>query len=96
MTKLELAISIMKRTGFDKKDIIFILNEMMETVKTNVAKGENIYLRGFGNFIVKKRAAKRARNVTKHTSVMVPAHNVPVFKPAKIFKEAVKKLPVEE
>ena len=96
MTKLELAISVMKRTGLDKKDIIFLLDEIMETVKTNVAKGENVYLRGFGSFIVKKRAAKRARNITKDTSVMVSAHNVPVFKPAKIFKEAVKKLPVEE
>ena len=62
----------------------------METVKGSLAKGENVYLRGFGSFIVKKRAQKTARNISKNTTIIIPAHNIPAFKPAKTFMGDVK------
>ena len=62
----------------------------METVKGSLAKGENVYLRGFGSFIVKKRAQKTARNISKNTTIIIPAHNIPAFKPAKTFMGEVK------
>ena len=63
----------------------------MEQVKNTLAKEENVYLRGFGSFILKKRAKKTARNITQNTTMIIPEHNIPAFKPAKIFFEAVKK-----
>ena len=62
----------------------------MESLKGSVAKGENVYLRGFGSFIVKKRAQKTARNISKNTTIIIPAHNIPAFKPAKTFMGEVK------
>ena len=62
----------------------------MERVKGSLAKGENVYLRGFGSFIVKKRAQKTARNISKNTTIIIPAHNIPAFKPAKTFMGEVK------
>jgi len=62
----------------------------MESVKGSLAKGENVYLRGFGSFIVKKRAQKTARNISKNTTIIIPAHNIPAFKPAKTFMGEVK------
>ena len=62
----------------------------MESVKVSLAKGENVYLRGFGSFIVKKRAQKTARNISKNTTIIIPAHNIPAFKPAKTFMGEVK------
>lgn len=63
----------------------------METVKESLAKEENVYLRGFGSFILKKRAAKTARNISKNTTLIIPEHNIPAFKPAKTFAEMIKK-----
>ena len=62
----------------------------METVKDSLSKGENVYLRGFGSFIVKQRAQKTARNISKETTIIIPAHNIPAFKPAKVFMNEVK------
>lgn len=96
MTKLELVNSISKRTGMDARDVLLILEEVMSDIKKQLSNGENVYLRGFGSFVVKKRAKKTARNIKRNTRVEVPAHYTPVFKPAIFFKEAVKKLPVDE
>lgn len=63
----------------------------MDSVKDSLAKGNPVYLRGFGSFIVKHRAEKAARNITKNTTMTIPAHDVPAFKPAKVFVAAVKK-----
>ena len=62
----------------------------MEEVKASIEKGENVYLRGFGSFIVKTRAEKKGRNISKNTTINIPAHNIPSFKPAKVFVEGVK------
>lgn len=63
---------------------------MMESIKTSMINGEEVFLRGFGSFIIKHRAEKTARNITKNTTMVVPAHNIPAFKPAKSFVEKVK------
>ena len=91
MTKAELINEIAITTGYDKTSIGIIVESMMNHVKKNVANGENVYLRGFGSFITKTRAAKVARNILKQTSVAVPEHMIPAFKPAAEFKAAVRK-----
>ena len=90
MTKADLINEISIATGFDKKTIGTIVEHMMADIKRNVAEGEFVYLRGFGSFIRKKRAAKVARNITKSTSVRVPAHDVPYFKPSNEFAQEVR------
>ena len=90
MTKAELVNEIAISTGFDKTTISVIVEAMMANVKKNVAAGENVYLRGFGSFVTKMRAAKVARNISKKTSVQVPAHRIPAFKPAAEFSRDVR------
>jgi len=90
MTKAEIVSEIAAKSGIEKSEIQKIVEEFMNVVKDNMAKGENVYLRGFGSFIVKRRAEKIGRNISKKTSVVVPAHNIPSFKPAKPFVEDVK------
>ena len=90
MTKAELINEIAIATGYDKTSISIIVESMMESVKKNVAKGENVYLRGFGSFVTKVRAAKVARNISKNTSIHVPEHKIPAFKPAAEFMEDVR------
>lgn len=90
MTKAEIVTEIAAKSGIEKVEIQKIVEEFMEVVKTNMSKGENVYLRGFGSFVVKKRAEKIGRNISKKTSVVVPAHYIPSFKPAKPFVEDVK------
>lgn len=85
MTKAELVSSIALETGYDKTTIMNVVESMMENVKKSVAEGENVYLRGFGSFISKNRAEKVARNITRNTTVVVPAHRVASFKPSKEF-----------
>lgn len=87
MTKAELINEIAISTGYDKTSIGIIVEAMMTSVKNNVAKGENVYLRGFGSFVAKKRAAKVARNISKKTSILVPEHNIPFFKASPEFAE---------
>ena len=91
MTKAELVTELSIKTGFDKKTINIIVENFMKTVKENVANGENVYLRGFGSFITKTRAAKVARNISRSVSIAVPAHKIPSFKPAKEFAQEVRK-----
>jgi DNA-binding protein HU-beta len=91
MTKADIVNEIAKETGIDKLTVLKTVESFMENVKDSLGKGENVYLRGFGSFIVKTRAQKVARNISKNTSIIIPAHNIPSFKPAKTFVSAVKK-----
>ncbi len=90
MTKAELAKEIASKTGLEKKDVVVIIESLMDTIKTSMAEGEEVFLRGFGSFIIKHRANKTARNISKNTTVIVPAHDIPAFRPAKEFLEQVK------
>jgi DNA-binding protein HU-beta len=90
MTKADLVREVSKGTGIDRITVENTIEAFMESVKGSLAKNENVYLRGFGSFIVKQRAQKTARNITKNTTLIIPAHNVPVFKPAKPFVAKVK------
>jgi len=90
MIKAEIISNIAEKTGIEKVDIKLVLEEMMSEIKTSLEKGENIYLRGFGSFIIKKRAEKTGRNISKNTTLIIPAHNIPSFKPSRVFSEAVK------
>ena len=85
MTKAEIVRKISDQTGIEKPTVQKTVEALMDTIKVSMAKGENIYLRGFGSFVVKKRADKTARNISKNTTVIVPAHHIPSFKPAEIF-----------
>lgn len=90
MTKAEIVNEIVTQIGLDKVVVLGVVEATMETIKSSMAKGENIYLRGFGTFLIKKRAEKTARNITKGTVIKVPAHHIPTFKPAKEFLLTVK------
>ncbi|MDD3405830.1 MAG: integration host factor subunit beta [Paludibacteraceae bacterium] len=85
MTKADLVNEIAKNTGIGKDEVLKTVEAMMDTVKGSLSKGENVFLRGFGSFIVKRRAKKTARNISKGISIEVPAHNIPAFKPSKEF-----------
>ena len=90
MTKADIVTEISNNTGVDKNDVLAIVEGFMSTVKNAMENGENVYLRGFGSFVVKKRAEKLGRNILAKTSVVIPAHYVPSFKPAKEFVDSVK------
>ncbi|MCF0211104.1 MAG: integration host factor subunit beta [Bacteroidales bacterium] len=90
MTKAEIVAEIAAKTGMEKINIQEVVEEFMNVLKGSLAKGENVYLRGFGSFIIKKRAEKTGRNISKKTTIIIPAHNIPAFKPAKTFVEEVK------
>lgn len=91
MTKLEIVTEIAKSTGIDKTSVLSVVEQFMTVVKDSLSHGENVYLRGFGSFVVKRRAEKTARNINKNTTLIVPAHNIPAFKPAQPFMEEVAK-----
>lgn len=86
MTKADIVSEIAKTTGIDKAAVLTVVEQFMTVVKDSLAHGENVYLRGFGSFIVKQRAEKTARNISKNTTLVIPAHNIPAFKPANSFK----------
>ena len=90
MTKADIVNEIAKNTGIDKVTVLTTVESFMEAVKDSLAKNENVYLRGFGSFVVKQRAEKTARNISKNTTIIIPAHNIPSFKPAKTFVSTVK------
>ncbi len=92
MTKAELINQIAIETGYDKTTISVVVEGVMENVKKSLKNEENVYLRGFGTFSLKKRAAKVARNITKHTSIRVPAHKIVSFKPAVELAGEIRKL----
>lgn len=90
MTKADVVTEIAKNTGMDREEVSKVVESFMETIKTSMAEGKNIYLRGFGSFVVKERAEKTARNISKKTTIIIPKHNVPTFKPSKMFSSVVK------
>lgn len=90
MTKADIVSQIAKSTGVEKTQVATIVDAFMDSLKGSMTAGNNVYLRGFGSFIIKQRAEKVARNITKNTTITIPAHNVPAFKPAKEFLIAVK------
>ena len=90
MTKADIVSEIAKSTGFEKVQVQAIVEAFMESIKTSLTQKNNVYLRGFGSFIVKKRAKKVARNISKNTTITIPEHNIPAFKPAKSFAAKVK------
>ena len=91
MTKAEIVANISEKSGIEKADVLRVVEDLMKEVKNSLEKGDNVYLRGFGSFTVKTRAEKTGRNISKNTTIKIPAHNIPAFKPAKIFVEGVKK-----
>ncbi|MGF7141206.1 HU family DNA-binding protein [Roseimarinus sediminis] len=90
MTKADIVNEISKNTGIEKVTVQKTVEAFMDTVKDSLVDGKNVYLRGFGSFIVKQRAEKTARNISKNTTIIIPAHNIPAFKPAKTFVSQVK------
>jgi len=90
MTKADIVSKISDKLGMEKTDIQATVESFMEEVKNSLETGENVYLRGFGSFIVKTRAEKTGRNISKNTTIKIPAHNIPSFKPAKVFVDGVK------
>ena len=85
MTKSDIVNEIAKETGIDKQTILATVESFMEVVRNSLANDEDVFLRGFGSFIVKKRAQKTARNISRNTTLIIPEHNIPAFKPAKSF-----------
>ena len=90
MTKADIVNDIAKSTGIEKVTVQKTVEAFMESVKGALGKNDNVYLRGFGSFIVKKRAKKTARNISKNTTIIIPEHFIPAFKPAKVFVNKVK------
>ena len=95
MTKADIVNEISKNTGIEKVMVQKTVEAFMDGIKSSLENGNNVYLRGFGSFVVKKRAEKTARNISKNTTIIIPEHFIPSFKPAKTFvnkvKETVKK-----
>lgn len=90
MTKAEIVSEIAAKTGLEKQVVLTVVEGMMDTIKTSMINGNEVFLRGFGSFIIKHRAEKTARNISKNTTIIILAHNIPAFKPAKEFMEKVK------
>ena len=90
MTKADIVSNISDQLGIDKTDVQATVESFMKEIKNSLESGENVYLRGFGSFIIKTRAEKTGRNISKNVAVKIPAHNIPSFKPAKIFSNGVK------
>ena len=89
MTKAEIVTEIAKTTGIEKASVLAVVEGLMTSIKDSLAHGENVYLRGFGSFVVKQRAEKTARDISKNTTLVIPAHNIPAFNPANVFKNEV-------
>lgn len=90
MTKAEIVAEIATKTGIEKQTVQHTVESFMDVVKGAMVNGDNVYLRGFGSFVIKKRAEKTGRNISKNTTIIIPAHNIPAFKPAKSFVSKVK------
>jgi DNA-binding protein HU-beta len=90
MTKADIVTKISEKLGIEKGDVQATVEAFMEEVKLSLEAGEDVFLRGFGSFIIKTRAEKTGRNISKNTTIKIPAHNIPSFKPAKVFVEGVK------
>ncbi len=90
MTKAEIVAEIANKTGIEKIAVQSVVETFMDTVKGAMINGENVYMRGFGSFIIKERAEKTGRNISKNITIKIPAHKIPAFKPAKTFVNEVK------
>ena len=90
MTKADIVADIAEETGLERNEALRAVEAFMNSIKASLAKGNNVYLRGFGSFIVKERAQKTGRNISKNTTIIIPAHNIPSFKPSKTFVDEVK------
>lgn len=90
MTKADIIAEISTKTGIEKVDVQETVEAFFKVIKNSLINGENVYVRGFGSFVVKKRAQKTARNISKNTAIIIPEHYVPSFKPAKVFVDKVK------
>ncbi len=90
MTKADIVTNIVEETGLERVEALKAVEAFMTTIKSSLSQGQNVYLRGFGSFVVKERAEKTGRNISKNTAIIIPAHNIPSFKPAKTFVEDVK------
>ena len=90
MTKAEMVREIADKTGIEKQVVMQIVEGMMESIRNSMINGEEVFLRGFGSFIIKRRAQKTARNISKNTTIVIPAHNIPAFTPSKSFRLKVK------
>ena len=90
MTKADIVNEIADKTGIEKVAVQATVEAFMKSIKTSLSKGDNVYLRGFGSFVVKKRAQKTGRNISKNTTIIIPEHHVLSFKPAKVFVDKVK------
>lgn len=85
MTKADLVQEIASQTGLTRSEVLAVVENLMITIKSSLSNGENVYLRGFGTFFIKRKAEKIGRNINKNTSMVIPAHNIPAFKPSKDF-----------
>jgi DNA-binding protein HU-beta len=90
MTKADIVANIAEETGLERAEALRAVEAFMTNIKASMADGKNIYLRGFGSFVVKERAQKTGRNISKNTTIIIPAHNIPSFKPSKTFVDEVK------
>lgn len=100
MRKADLVAAIAEKTGVQKVDVLVTLESFFKEVKSSLSDGENVYIRGFGSFVIKKRAQKVGRHIKENKAIVIPEHFIPAFKPAKVFVEQVKEnvttSPVEE
>jgi DNA-binding protein HU-beta len=90
MTKADIVARLSDKTGIEKTDVQAIVDGFMREVRVSLETGDNVYLRGFGSFVIKKRAQKTGRNISKNTTLIIPPHYIPAFKPAKVFAESLK------
>lgn len=90
MTKAEIVSRISEKTGIEKVTALAVVEALMAEVKVSVSSNQSVFLRGFGTFKPKKRAEKTGRNISKNTTIIIPAHHIPAFKPAKVFVKQVK------
>ncbi|MBN8684461.1 MAG: integration host factor subunit beta [Chitinophagales bacterium] len=90
MRKADLVNAISEKTGVAKVDVLVTLEELFKEIKSTMQQGENVYIRGFGSFVIKRRAKKVGRHIKKGKSIEIPEHFIPAFKPAKVFMEQVK------
>lgn len=90
MTKIELVKAVAEKTGIDQATALAAVEGFIDTLKESLIEKENVYIRGWGTWTLKHRAKKTARNISKNTTLVVPEHNIPAFKPAKVFMKGVK------
>lgn len=90
MTKADIVNEISRSTGIDRATVLLTVEQLMDIIKDSLSNDENVYLRGFGSFVVKTRKEKTARNISKNESIIIPEHKIPSFKPAKVFMDEVR------